>query len=144
MPTILNETGSLLALDVGTVRIGVAVASTIARLPRPLTTLLADDDPIAKIAQLIKQESVVGLVVGRPRNLNGESTAQTAHAEAFAEQLKALGLPVFLQDEALTSRKAEAELEARGKMFTKADVDALAAAFILEDFIRTVETGGTA
>jgi putative Holliday junction resolvase len=128
---------SILALDVGSVRIGVSVATMIARLPRPLRTLENNAAVYDEIARLIEVEDAVLLVVGLPRGLNGQHTPQTAAVEAFVETLKKyVTLPVHFQDEALTSHKAEDELQKRGQPYSKGDVDALAATYILEDFLR--------
>lgn len=127
---------SIIALDVGSVRVGVAVASLIARLPRPLTTLERERDFFAELEKLIKDEDAGALVVGFPRGMQGQSTAQTTATEDFVIDLRQhVSLPIVFQDEALTSNKAEAELEARGRNYAKADVDALAATYILEDFL---------
>jgi putative Holliday junction resolvase len=86
--------------------------------------------------KIIKTESAGALVVGLPRGLDGQHTAQTDDSLAFAEKLKQhFSLPVHLQDEAVTSKQAEAELEARGKAYVKDDIDALAATYILEDWL---------
>ena len=128
---------SVMALDVGGRRIGVAIAGRIARLARPLTTLHAGPTTTADIQALIKAESVAALCVGLPRGLDGQQTQQTLAVKAFVHDLKkAIDIPVYFQDEAVTSRQAEAELEARGKPFAKTDIDALAATYILEDFLR--------
>ncbi len=133
----------ILALDVGSKRIGVAVANSVSRLPRPLTTLDAEADVMAQLTEILVAEAVDTLIVGLPRGLEGQETAQTAMVRNFVDDLAQFGLPIHFQDEALTSRKAEAELEARGKAYNKSDVDALAATYILEDFLSTdtQETG---
>ncbi len=128
---------NILALDVGGTRIGLAVASTIARIAHPFLTILNSDTVIDDLRDVIKREAIDILVVGLPRNLEGQETAQTAVARAFAEQLAVLGLPLHLQDEAATSVKAKAELESRGKPYLKGDIDALAATYILDDFLQT-------
>lgn len=125
---------SVLALDVGDKRIGVAIASLVARLPRPLTTLQTSNY-LQPLQQLINDEQVVTLVVGLPRNQEGRPTEQTQKVQAFASELKKLGLPVDMQDESITSRQAEAELQARGRAYVKEDIDALAATYILEDWL---------
>lgn len=128
---------TILALDVGERRIGVAIAHAIARIAGPLTTLEQSERIYTDLAQLIAREGATTLVVGLPRNLNGDHTAQTAAVERFAAELqRATAIPLHWQDEALTSRKAEAELEARGKPYRKGDIDALSATYILEDFLR--------
>jgi len=123
----------IMGLDYGASRIGVALASAIARLPRPLTTLSTTDHVIEDIKQLIVQESVGVLVVGLPRTLNGDFSQQTHDAVAFADRLKAeLGLPVVMVDETLTSVNAEAQLA--GKKHDKGAIDALAATYILDRY----------
>lgn len=131
-----EDDNSILALDVGERRVGVALASPIARLANPLVTLDRNDGFIEKLRAIIKGEAVGVLVVGLPRGLNGQRTAQTALVESFTTELRQLiGLPIHFQDEALTSKKAEAELQARGKAYAKGDIDALAATYILEDYL---------
>lgn len=131
----------ILALDVGEKRIGVAVASTIARLPSSLVTLQHTSNIFADLQRYITEESIDLIVVGRPRNLSGDETAQTRYTRDFIAQLSAhTQLPIVEQDETLTSRQAEAELVARGKPYTKGDIDALAAVYILDDYLRTHKT----
>jgi putative Holliday junction resolvase len=125
---------SILALDVGEKRIGVAIANSIARLARPLTTLPHDDNIFATLEKLIADESVSVVVVGLPRNLSGEDTDQTAYVRQFTEKLR--HDMIRFQDEALTSKKAEMELRQRGKPYAKGDIDALAATYILEDYLQ--------
>lgn len=127
---------SILGLDVGERRVGIATVSLASRLPRPLTTLVRDDNFYTALQAIIKAENASLLVVGLPRNLAGRHTAQTQAAEAFAAELgRRYGLPIRLQDEAVTSKQAEAELQARGKPYQRSDIDALAATYILEDFL---------
>ncbi|HWB39587.1 MAG TPA: Holliday junction resolvase RuvX [Candidatus Saccharimonadales bacterium] len=132
-------TSSLLALDVGAVRVGVAIASLEAQLPRPLITLDRNDTLFPTLQSIIEVESVKRLIVGFPRGMQGQHTAQTNAIEEFVTELKQhFALPVELQDEALTSKHAEDELRARGKPYDKGDIDSLAATYILEDFLQSV------
>jgi putative Holliday junction resolvase len=127
---------SVLALDVGSKRVGVAVASLIARLPRPLVTLKATDAKLlSTLEQIIMDENVGRLVVGLPRGMEGQQTAQTESTLRFREQLKSrFDMPIDMQDEALTSKHAEEELKKRDKPYALGDIDALAATYILEDW----------
>jgi putative Holliday junction resolvase len=128
---------SIISLDVGGRRIGVASANAVARIAHPLTTLLHDDAVVAQLQQLIAAHDAVILVVGLPRGMEGQHTAQTRTVEDFVQAIKqSISLPIFWQDEAVTSKQAEAELQARRKPYTKGDIDALAATYILEDFLR--------
>lgn len=130
--------GTLLALDVGAKRIGVAVTGHGIRFARPLTTLEHTSNIFREIATLVQDNDVTLVVVGYPRGLEGQVTEQTKAIEAFMDELKPhIGVSVDWQDETLTSVKAESELAARhkGGRYSKADVDALAATYILEDYI---------
>jgi putative Holliday junction resolvase len=132
----MADSKSVLAMDVGEARIGVALASLASRLPQPLTTLLWEEGFFDRLRQIIETEAVVALVVGLPRSLGGEDTSQTRAVKDFVEQLKQhFTLPVQFQDEAVTSRRAQEELEARNKPYKKSDIDALAATYILEDWL---------
>ena len=132
----------VLALDVGEKRIGVAVASTIARLPSVLLTFEHNDTIFTAIDEYLQAESIDLIVVGRPRSMQGQETAQTAYTRTFILALKQhTQLPIVEQDETLTSRQAEQELQARGKPYVKGDIDALAALYILEDYLKTESNG---
>jgi len=128
---------SVLGLDIGEKRIGVAIAEPPIFIAHPIDTINALEEASEQLAQIIKDRDVEKIVIGFPRNLSGDETAQSL---AVQELTKKLNIPdsieVVWQDESLTSVKAEEELEARGKPFKKGDVDALAATYILEDYIR--------
>lgn len=131
-----TSNGYILAFDVGEKRIGVAIASTIAKLPRPHSVVVNDENVWENLKQIIDKEHAEVVVVGLPRSLKSQDTAQTRSVREFAALLvDKLGVMVVLQDEALTSRQAEAELRASGKDFAKGDIDALAATYILEDYL---------
>ncbi len=127
-----------MALDVGSKRIGLATMRSDTKLPQPLKSIEHDDEVWQNLTEIIKQNDIKQLVVGLPRNLNGEATSQTTISEQFAEELhKRTSLPVTMQDEALTSVDAERILRQKGKPFGKGEVDALAASLILSDFANT-------
>ncbi len=131
-----SQTRSILGLDVGERRIGVAIANSLAKLPSPLKTLPNDPDVFDNLKQLITENQVDSIVVGLPRGLNGQDTIQTKFARDFAERLKqAIGVKIYLVDEAVTSVKAESELMQRQKNYSKDDIDSLAAVYILEDYL---------
>jgi putative Holliday junction resolvase len=133
---MLNSSDTILALDVGARRIGVASANAVARIAHPLVTLENNQDILTRLQELAQQEQAVMVVIGLPRGMEGQETDQTRTVRAFGDEVGAhIGLPVYWQDEAVTSQKAEAELTSRGKPFAKGDVDALAATYILEDFL---------
>ena len=125
----------ILALDYGGKRVGVAVAHTIARLPRPLTTISNTETLLSDIQKLVTSEEAGLVVVGLPRGMDGGYTEQTRAAEQFADTLRTmLTVPVELADETLTSVDAEATLT-DGKKHAKGDIDAAAAAIILDRYL---------
>jgi putative Holliday junction resolvase len=131
----------VLALDVGERRIGVALASTIARLAAPLPTIDLKQTPDAyqAINSLVSDNNASVVVVGLPRDMKGEDTAQTTYCRKFAAELgEKLNIPVVLQDETATSLVAEERLKASGKPYEKADIDAYAAVIILQDYLSSV------
>ncbi len=127
---------SILAIDVGEKRIGVAVAGLTSRLAQPLCTIYAHDGSSQEIAELAHRQSARAIIVGLPRNMDGKETAQTALVKKFADTLRATtDLPLYFQDETLTSVEARTELELRGLPYNKEDVDKLAACHILTDWL---------
>ena len=105
-------------------------------LASPAGALSHDPSTIQQLSQLCERERVKHIVVGLPRGLDGQDTRQTAEVRAFGVELaRQLAMPISWQDEALTSRQAEEELNARGKPYAKSDIDALAAMYILEDYL---------
>lgn len=125
----------ILALDIGERRIGVARGDTMIKIAVPLTTVLVDGTELDQIRKLLDDECAHTLVVGYPRNQSGDATAQTAYVESVAEQLRSDTIELVYQDESLTSVIAEQRLAARGKPYQKADIDAEAAAIILQDYL---------
>jgi len=126
---------TLISLDVGEKRIGVAVADDSVRIAVPFTTIEVDGTELTKIADLVIQQGADTIVVGYPRNQQGEATAQTDYVEKFAKQLEDMGAKLAFQDESLTSVIAEQRLVAQKKPYTKGDIDANAASIILQDYL---------
>jgi putative Holliday junction resolvase len=132
---------NLLALDVGERKIGVARANAIARVTEPLVTLPNNDTFAGELDKLIKDLDVSVIVIGLPRGIEGQETAQTQYVRNFITQLN---LPVTLvfQDEALTSVAAERQLKQSGKPYSKEDIDAVAACIILNDYLQEAPVHG--
>jgi len=128
---------NFLCLDVGKVRIGLAMASSVSRLPSPITTLKNDQEFTAKLKQIIGENEITDLVIGLPKSLDDSDTQQTTWVRGFYDLLKAdIEVPIHLENEALSSVRAETELKSIGRTYKKEDVDSLAACFILDDFIK--------
>ncbi len=116
-------------MDYGSARVGLARGSSAARLAEPLKTVPAAE-VLKEIESLSRHNQAAGIVVGLPRSLDGQDTQQTELVRQWAKGAKELiKLPFYWQDEALTSAAA-----------AKADdIDAAAAAIILQDFLDTPE-----
>lgn len=126
---------TLIGLDVGEKRIGVAVADTGVRIAVPFTTIEVDGNEVAAIAEAVIKEHADIIVVGYPRNQQGEPTAQTASVEAFTHKLSNIEAKIVFQDESLTSVLAEERLKSYNRPYDKGDIDAQAAAIILQDYV---------
>jgi len=131
----MTKTKSLVALDVGEARIGVAVADSQVKIAMPFTTVPVDGNEVREIARIVIDQDADTIVVGYPRNQSGDPTAQTAYAEDFATKLQDIDAEVVFQDESLTSVIAEQRLKERGQPYQKGDIDAEAAAIILQDYV---------
>jgi putative Holliday junction resolvase len=129
-----------MALDVGGRRIGVAMSDPTRTLSSPLTTLRAEprEQALQRIAQLIRENEVVELVVGLPLTLSGEIGPQAKVVQEFIAALSAVvALPIKTFDERLTSVEAErimVELGLKPEQ-RKARIDEVAASIILQDFL---------
>lgn len=133
MPKSIN----LLCLDVGEKRIGVAIADTAVRIAIPFDTIEVDGTELESISELVQKENIDIIVIGFPRNQAGESTAQTKIVEDFAAKLTDIAPNIVFQDESLTSVIAEQRLISYKKPYSKGDIDAQAAAIILQDYLES-------
>jgi putative Holliday junction resolvase len=129
---------AFLALDIGERRIGVAVGDSGIRIAVPFDTINVDGREIERITRLVIDEHIDTIVIGYPRNQSGEPTAQTAYVEEFAKKLVDIAPEIVFQDESLTSVLAEQQLQSYKKPYTKADIDAQAAALILKDYMEAL------
>lgn len=128
-----------LALDVGSRRIGVAVGSTDLRLATPVcvisrASIQSDAD---RLKALAREYDVEKIIIGLPREVNGEIGAQARSVLEYSEELgKRLEIPFEMFDErystaeALANRREVGISDKRGRP----TIDAAAAAVILQDF----------
>lgn len=124
-----------LGLDVGAMRTGIARANSAAGLAEPVV-MVKTDEIFDKLEEITRRSNVAAIVVGLPRNLEGNDTNQTRWVRDWVDKAKKqISAPLYWQDEALTSVKAE-NLTHIAK---NQDADALAAAIILQDWVDTPE-----
>jgi putative Holliday junction resolvase len=145
---------SILAIDYGRARIGLALADSETRMPQPLSTLerINRNEDIRRLRELVREHGVKQIVVGLPLRLDGTRGEMAEEVEGFAQRLrKQIGVRVEMVDERLTSWEAERlleELQGRfirddklpgGRKSKKAEakmtVDAVAAAVILKEYL---------
>jgi putative Holliday junction resolvase len=136
--------GRRLGVDVGAVRIGVAVCDPDGLLATPVETVAAGQGDLARLAELAAEYGVIEAVVGLPRSLSGAEGPAAAKARAFADLLvgKIQPIPVRLVDERLTTVTATRGLRESGVRGRKsrAVVDQAAAVVILQNAL-DVERG---
>ncbi len=133
--------GSILCVDFGLKRVGLAVCDTLQILATPLPVCYTRSMRISidKVAAAAAERNVCGIVVGLPLNLDGTESVQSGRVRAFARNLqKVSGLPVELYDERLTTVEADELLKDAG-VKSAADraklVDSMAAKLILQSYI---------
>jgi putative Holliday junction resolvase len=127
--------GPRVAVDWGDVRIGVAACDADGVLAFPVSTVRAGLDELADLAAVVAEYRPIEVLVGLPRSLGGEEGPAAAQARTRAERLAgAVGIPVRLVDERLSTVTAARRLRAAGRT-AKAQrgvIDAAAAVAILE------------
>jgi putative holliday junction resolvase len=134
--------GRRLGVDVGSVRVGVALSDPRGALATPLTTLSRDQragTDVERLAELVAEHEVVEVVVGLPRTLAGRhgSAAQAARAYASALAARIAPVPVRLADERLSTVAASRALRDSGVpgRRQRAVVDQAAAVQILQSWL---------
>ena len=137
-----------LGIDYGERRIGLALSDATGLLASPWKKIANEANVTVAARRLVEEvralqadESGLGaIVIGLPRRLNGEPNDQTARVQKLAQLLAAeVSVPITLQDERLTSHEAETLLAARERDWRKRkdQLDAMAAALILQDYLDT-------
>ena len=131
--------GRLLALDPGDKRIGVAISDELHITVRPLKALKKTNwkKLLSEFKELLIEFDAKALIIGLPVSLDGIERSAAIGVREFARKLSlSLDVPIFLQDERLTSYAAEESLRESGlKNADIASIDSESAAIILRDFI---------
>jgi putative Holliday junction resolvase len=133
--------GRRLGIDVGAVRVGVAVSDPDGVLATPVATMardVAEGTDVAAIAELVAEHDVVGVVVGLPRTLAGrEGPAAEAAREFGAVLAGRIAVPVEFADERLTTVVATRQMRESGRKGRRqrAVVDQVAAVAILQGWL---------
>lgn len=136
--------GRFLAIDPGTKRCGVAVCDELRVTTRPLPMIERKSwkKLLLDIKKLVSEFDAKALVIGLPLNTEGTESEMSAEARRMARNFSlSLEIPVFLQDERVTSYEAKSRLWEQGKTLpeTRELVDSEAAAIILTDFLARIQ-----
>ena len=145
---------SILSIDYGRERMGLAIADANVKMARPLSTMerVNRNEDMRRLRELVREHGVKQIVVGLPLKLDGTRGEMAEEAERFARRVqKQIGVPVELVDERLTSWEAQRLLEETQGRFLRADklhgsgkqkktperttADAVAAAVILKEYL---------
>jgi len=137
--------GKAIALDYGSVRIGVAMSDETRTIAFGKKVLANQPSMLTQLLQMIQTENIREIVLGYPLNMKGEKTNQTLEVEKFENELKeflsANGFEIAVKrwDERLTSKMAETSLITSGmkkkKRQDKGNLDIISAALILQSYL---------
>lgn len=137
----------ILALDVGTKTVGIAISDDLGWTAQGLATLKVDEnkalaDTLQKIAEMVQAYNVEKVVVGLPKNMNGTIGPRGEACQQFAAKLKKyVSCPVVMWDERLSTVAAEKVLLSANvsRKKRKKVIDKMAAVVILQGYLDSVQ-----
>lgn len=136
----------ILGIDYGSVRIGIALSDETKKIAFGREAIRNDKDSIKRLLNIIKEESVIDIILGYPLSLKGEKTQQTLSVEAFENDLRSSltssgfdAVNIIRQDERFTSKMAADSMLSSGmkkkKRQDKSNIDIISAAIILQSYL---------
>ena len=134
----------ILALDIGTKRIGVAVSDPLGITAKPLDYIKNDENVFQNIKSLIESQNISTVVIGLPITLKGLQGQQVEYTKNFAEKLKQFipNINIVFIDERFTTSLAEKHLsQTKKKKNMKEYIDSLSAVFILQTYLDSLSFG---
>ena len=143
-----SEPGRVLAIDYGTVRLGLAISDARQQFASPYAnyTRVSTERDLQYLRRVLADEQIVQVVVGLPVHLDGRESEKSLEARQFAAWLSQQAkVPVVLFDERFTSLEAESHLSAARLSRTrrKARRDMLAAQVLLSAYLESGRSGPT-
>lgn len=142
------RSGVRLAIDVGTVRVGVARSDHDGILALPVETV-PREGARDRVRELIRQFQPIEVIIGLPISLSGRETASTADARAFAGELGGAiagepGIPIRVVDERLTTVSAQQALRSSGRSSkaSRSRIDQVAAVILLQHCLESERASG--
>jgi putative Holliday junction resolvase len=129
----------VLGIDHGEARIGIALSDSLGLFAQPLETIhVAETEPLARIAALVREHHVETVVIGLPLRLNGNEGSATRKVRTFSRELAPLlpeGVALMECDERLSTVTARERLAQASRKGRSQPVDQVAAAVILQDYL---------
>lgn len=128
----------ILSLDFGERRIGLAISDETRIIARPfgVVTIKETRQATRQIKAICQKENIGELVVGLPLNLKGEEGIQAKKVKKFVEDLrKEISLPIFFEDERLSTKEAVKILKQKGVKNINEKIDTMAALLILKQHL---------
>ena len=139
--------GVRLAIDVGTVRVGVARSDPGGLMAVPLDAIAANDRAWAAVIGLIDEYEAIEVIVGLPLSMDGTEGKAASLARTWAQTLSAqVAVPVRMVDERLTTVQAQRGLHAAGRSVksSRSMIDSASAVIILESDLDAERAKGSA
>ena len=129
----------ILGLDVGSVRVGVALSDPLGLTAQPLEVIdRRGGDPFARVVELVEKHGVQRIVVGKPLRLDGTAGRAVQSTEEFVQELRRrVNIPVEMWDERLSTAEAERIMIDNGvsRNRRRKSIDRIAAALILQSYL---------
>lgn len=139
--------GRILAVDLGTRRVGLAITDPLQMIASPLKSISFQSEKrlIAELLAILADKGVERVVIGLPIREDGSEGEGCLRSRNLARKLQARGITAVLWDERYSSREAENTLRALGlrRKQAVAKIDPLAAAIILEDYLAATAGAGS-
>jgi putative Holliday junction resolvase len=132
--------GRILAIDFGTVRMGIAISDPTRTIATPLAVVPNSESTLDEIATLVSGNDVGEILIGLPLNVDNSDSSMTQRVRAFAKEVEArTGLPIILYDERYSSMIAQEIMIETGKSRkqrrVKGELDKRAAAAMLQEYL---------
>jgi putative Holliday junction resolvase len=132
----------ILAIDLGSKRVGLALSDPLRIIASPYKTLhfRSDKQLITEVMAIAEANAVETVVIGLPLNEDSTESEGSARSRSFAAKLNRKGVDTVLWDERYTSRDAEESLRRCGldRIRALAKIDSIAASYILEDYLSEI------
>jgi putative holliday junction resolvase len=144
----LPTQGRLLAIDLGEVRIGLALSDPTQTIASPAETLQVprnqDGPTLDALVNAVERHEASGIVIGEPRQLDGSTGGPAKRSRWFAERLRErTGLPVLLWDERFSTTEAERVMltQDASRADRRANIDRIAASVLLQSVLESQRHG---